>query len=207
MSSPPTYPIPTLSVEAWPDPVIDKVGHDVRSQYVERFWLGILGPSATWLLRRLVSGLEEQPDGFELDLALTASELGLGNRSGRHSPFFRSIDRCCRFGVAHQIGERTLRVRRKLPPLTRMQIVRLAPALQDAHRRWTEGDAAGGMHEHREQARGLALSLLGQGLDRQQVELALHERHVHPALAHEAATWASDRRSRDVTAVPPRDAA
>ena len=27
----PTFPIATLAVEAWPDPVIDTVGHDVRS--------------------------------------------------------------------------------------------------------------------------------------------------------------------------------
>ena len=79
----PTFPIATLAVEAWPDPVIDAVGHDVRSPYVERFWSGLLGPSATWLLRRLVGGLDEHPDGLQLDLALTATELGLGTRSGR----------------------------------------------------------------------------------------------------------------------------
>ena len=35
---------PSLFVAPWPDPVIDQVGHDPRSVYVERFWLGILGP-------------------------------------------------------------------------------------------------------------------------------------------------------------------
>ena len=30
----PTFPIATLTVETWPDPVIDAVGHDVRSPYV-----------------------------------------------------------------------------------------------------------------------------------------------------------------------------
>src|SRR5688572_32541964 len=109
----PSFPITTLTVQPWPDPVIDAVGHSVHSLYVERFWLGLLGPSSTWLLRRLVARLDESPDGYELDLALTATELGLGARSGRHSPFFRSIDRCCRFGAAHQVDETTLRVRRK----------------------------------------------------------------------------------------------
>ena len=46
--------IPTLQVLPWSDPVIDQVGYDPRSRYVERFWLGILGPSATWLMRYLV---------------------------------------------------------------------------------------------------------------------------------------------------------
>jgi hypothetical protein len=36
-----------LPVRPWPDPVIDALGHDPRSAYVERFWLGILGPSTT----------------------------------------------------------------------------------------------------------------------------------------------------------------
>jgi hypothetical protein len=36
---------PRLRVEAWLDPVIDEVGHDPRSAYVEEFWLPILGPT------------------------------------------------------------------------------------------------------------------------------------------------------------------
>lgn len=192
--SPPTYPIPTLAVRAWPDGVIDTVGHDVRSAYVERFWLGVLGPSATWLLRRLVSGLEDDPDGFELDLALTATQLGLGNRSGRNSPFFRSIERCCRFGAAHLIDERTLRVRRKLPPLTRMQIARLPLPLQQAHQMWVEGPASNlPVDQLRERARGLALSLLELGEDAEATERQLHRWRLHPAIAHEALGWALER--------------
>jgi hypothetical protein len=36
---------PGLRVEPWPDPVIDEVGHDPRSSYVETFWLPVLGPT------------------------------------------------------------------------------------------------------------------------------------------------------------------
>ena len=195
MSAPPTYPIPTLAVRAWPDAVIDAVGHDVRSAYVERFWLGVLGPSATWLLRRLVSGLEDEPDGFELDLALAATQLGLGNRSGRHSPFFRSIERCCRFGAAHLVDERTLRVRRKLPPLTRIQIARLPVALQEAHQGWVEGPSTRlPVGQLRERARGLALSLLELGEDSEATERQLHTWRLHPAIAHDAVAWAVEHR-------------
>jgi hypothetical protein len=35
---------PALTVVPWPDTVIDRVGYDPRTVYVERFWLGILGP-------------------------------------------------------------------------------------------------------------------------------------------------------------------
>ena len=33
---------PGLCVEPWHDPVIDEVGHDPRSAYVETFWLPVL---------------------------------------------------------------------------------------------------------------------------------------------------------------------
>ena len=36
----------SLHVVAWPDPVVDQVGYDPRTMYVERFWLGILGPTS-----------------------------------------------------------------------------------------------------------------------------------------------------------------
>ena len=36
------------------------------------FWLGVLGPTATWLMRRLAAGLDHQPDGYQIDLASTA---------------------------------------------------------------------------------------------------------------------------------------
>jgi hypothetical protein len=40
----PDHTAPTLKT-AWPEAVIDAVGHDPHSTYVEMFWLEILGPS------------------------------------------------------------------------------------------------------------------------------------------------------------------
>lgn len=212
MPTPPTFPIASLAVRPWPDPVIDAVGHDPRSPYVERFWLGVLGPTATWLLRRLVGGLEESPAGFELDLAAAAMELGLGNRSGQHSPFIRSIQRCCRFGAAEMVDGETLRVRRKLPPLTRAQVERLPEELRAAHDRWTDQHAQGtpmALEHLRNRARHLALSLLELGEDGEATERQLHRWRIHPAMAHEATAWAVARH-RAAAARPldqPQDAA
>ncbi len=74
-----------LWITGWSDPIVDLHGVDVRSHYVEHVWLGVLGPSTVWLLRRLVDGLDGQPDGYPLDLAETATALGLGGH-GRNSP-------------------------------------------------------------------------------------------------------------------------
>ena len=203
MPTPPTFPVPTLAVRAWTDVVIDEVGHDVRSAYVERFWLNILGPSSTWLLRRLVHGLDAAPDGFELDLAACAVELGLGHHSGRNSPFVRSIERCCRFGAADLQDPATLLVRRKLPPLTRAQVERLPDGLRTEHQVWAEAPAGGSsmaLEQMRQRARQMALSLLEIGEDGAATERQLHRWRIHPAVAHEATGWAVARHREAQTA-------
>jgi hypothetical protein len=190
----PAFPNPTLRVLPLEDVVIDQLGHDPRSLYVERFWLGILGPSSTWLLRRLAAGLEAHPSGFDLDLPATASELGLGHRGGKHAPFVRCIERCCRFGVT-EARETTLLVRRKVPPLTRVQVERLPDHLRAEHAHWQEHpDAAPLVLEQlRQRARQLALSMLQLGEDGAAAERQLHRWRIHPAVAHEATAWAVTR--------------
>jgi hypothetical protein len=133
-----TFTSDTLTVRPWVDEVIDQLGFDPRSPYVERFWLGILGPSTTWLLRRMAAGFDAQPDGFDLPLAETARGLGLGDRGGRHSPFLRTVNRTVQFGMATAIGTGELLVRRRIPPLARRQIDRLSPELRDDHDRWQQ---------------------------------------------------------------------
>lgn len=180
-----------LRVEAWADPVVDGLGHDPRSPYVERFWLGILGPSATWLLRRLADRLDEEPGGFELDLDLLAGELGLGMRGGAHAPVRRALARCVTFGMARETGHASLAVRRRLPPLPRRHLLRLPVELQERHRHWLAAQrATPAVDELRRRARRLALSVAELGEDRAGVEQQLTRWRVHPALAHEAATWA-----------------
>src|SRR3954462_3352447 len=95
----------TLHVRPWPDPVIDAVGHDPRSHYVERFWLGILGPSTTWLLRRIAPDLEASPAGVRVPPTEPAKALGLGHMGGRHSPFVRALTRLCQFELAQPHSE------------------------------------------------------------------------------------------------------
>jgi hypothetical protein len=197
----PSFPQQRLAVEPWPDPVIDQLGHDPRSTYVERFWLGVLGPSTVWLLRRVADQLDAHPDGFTLDLAETARAIGVGMRGGRNSPFMRSIDRSCRFGAARYLGADTLAVRRKLPPLTRQQALRLPESLQREHQSWLERGATPNMPgatvtEMRERARGLALSMLDLGEDVEATERQLHRWHFHPAMAHDAVRWAVAHRSQ-----------
>ncbi|HEX2382847.1 MAG TPA: hypothetical protein VHI95_09440 [Acidimicrobiales bacterium] len=179
-----------FAVRPWPDSVIDEVGHDPRSAYVERFWLGVLGPSSVVLLRRLAAELETSPSGFTLPLEDTARTLGLGTRGGRNSPFLRTVTRCSQFRLVH-FDERTATIlaRRKLPPLTRGQVGKLPEHLQCEHEEWM---ASPQQTDARQRIRGrrLALSLfeLGEGVETAEAQLLRWR--FPPAIAREATAWA-----------------
>ena len=191
---PATRPMPiqsTVRVLPWPDPVIDRLGYDPRSLYVETFWLGILGPTSTWLMRRIAIGFDDHPAGFELDAAETARALGLGDRVSRNSPIRRAMARCVKFETARHEGLDTLGVRRRLPPLPRRHLIQLPVYLQEEHRRWIAPVRRSPvLDEARHQARRLALGLLASGEDRANFEAQLVRWRVHPALAAEATQWA-----------------
>jgi hypothetical protein len=194
----PVLPLDALTVRPWPEPVLDQLGHDPRSHYVETFWLSILGPSTTWLLRRMVGGFDEPgcAEGYDLDLAETARCLGLGERRSRHSPFTRALIRLVQFDVARLQGDRVLAVRRKLAPLNRWQVDRLPVSLQRAHRELQDADLVVDTDTHmRQRAERLALSLLDLGEDVAATERQLLRWNFHPALAREAAAWATAHRA------------
>lgn len=187
-------PIPqALHVAPWHDPVVDELGFDLRSHYVERFWLGVLGPSTTFLLRRVAVGFDTRPDGFDLDLADTAGALGLAARGGRNSPFARAVVRSTKFGLARLDGER-YEVRRRVPPLNLGQLARLPEPVRAEHDAWqaTLVDRQG-VAEHQRQARRLAAGLLAAGEPVDAVEGHLHRARFHPAVAYEALRWARHR--------------
>jgi len=177
---------PTLMVVPWHDPVVDSVGYDVRSLYVELFWLNVLGPTATWILRRLVTGLDHYPLGYELDLAETASALGLGYTAGTANPFMRSLNRCVLFGVSQPISG-GLAVRRNVPPVAMRHLQRMPPHLQLAHADWVRGRACLSTNDL-DRARVLAAAMVEAGDDPEVVERQLLGLGVSPLAAAEATT-------------------
>jgi hypothetical protein len=121
-----------LSVVSWRDVVIDAVGHDPRSDYVEMFWLPILGPSCTLAARRIANRLDAEPDGFQLAMSPFARSLGLGAGTGRHAPVQRTLGRLVDFGMAG-VGGDCFALRRMFPPLAARQIERLPGHLAREH--------------------------------------------------------------------------
>lgn len=122
-------PVPVV---AFSDPVVDALGYEPRSLYVEAYWLPILGPSALWALRRLNAHLDEHPAGFPLPLAPLARELGLGDGTSRHGAVVRTLARLVLFEMAHVVGGQ-LAVRRSVPPLARRHLRQLPGHVLAAH--------------------------------------------------------------------------
>jgi hypothetical protein len=203
-----------LTIRPWPDDVIDALGHDPRSAYVERFWLGVLGPSAIWLLRRLAAGLDASPAGFELPLGETAQAIGIGG-TGRSSSFMRTLSRVCQFDLARVELPDAVAVRRKLPPLARRHLTRLPESLQEEHRAWQEAELrVPEIEKQRVRAKRLAMSLIALGEDIDGAERQLIRWRYHPAICREAALWGWREHARaheaasdvDVDPDPPRAA-
>lgn len=181
---------PRLWIERWPDEVSASVGQPATGDYAERFYLGILGPSAMWLLRTLAHGLEAAPSGFDLAVVDTARVLGLGERTGRTSPFVRAIGRLCQFELAHTRAD-TLVVRCELPWLDRRQVQRLPGILQHEHAQWEAAEeAADPVAAMRRRAATLALTTVRAGGTVDDAERALVRWRAHPSLCRTLAEWA-----------------
>jgi hypothetical protein len=131
-----TFNVPAhATIRPWVDPVVDEHGHDPRSWYVEQFWLGVIGPTATWIMRRLASGFDTEPSGFTIDLAHTATAMGLSFTKGVQSPFGKALQRCVMFGLAHPLSD-GFAVRRRFPPVAQRHLRKLPDELQAAHDEW-----------------------------------------------------------------------
>ncbi len=191
----PTFPpeCRQLLVRPWIDPTIDEIGHDPRSPYVERYWLGTLGPTVTWFLRHVAERLDQAPEGFELDLAACARALGVGHLQGRGAALPRTVARCCQFDAARMINQMTLAVRRKLPPLNARQLEQLPESLRREHARTLGVAPPSLLGDH---ARRLAVSLLELGEGPLGIERQLRRWRFPDELARTATLWAFDRLDR-----------
>jgi len=189
--TPPPQPLGRLGVLPWLDPERDDTGHDPRSAYVETFWLPLLGPSTTLLLRRLADEFDAEPRGFEIDCAALSREIGLGPRLDRRGSFARTLERCDKFNMVQLSGE-LLYVRRLIPRLSDRQVARLGNRLRALHASWTIDPADDGAQRRTELVRAthLARTLLALGETTHAAETQLHQWHFHPSIAWHAVQWA-----------------
>jgi hypothetical protein len=180
-----------VRVTRWVDPPTEKAGHDARSDYVERFWLPVLGPSTTCLLRLLAARLARSPAGCVLDVTETARALGLGGRPGRHAPFLRTLARAIDFQMIRVEPPDALATRVLLPPLPERHLARLPAALRAAHRLAAASPEPDPADRLRNQGKQLALSLASIGAAKDEIEHQLLSWRFEAPLAAACASWAA----------------
>lgn len=125
-------------IHHWDDPVVESLGFPVHSVYTETVLLPILGPSATWCLRRLAAWAEANPDGLEVDTRELAKDLGLGTHLGRNSTINRTLTRLCQFEMANWDADNWLAVRTSVAPVPEHQLRRLSPPVVHVHKTLVE---------------------------------------------------------------------
>lgn len=134
-----------LVVDVLADPLVERVGYPVRHPYIEIYWLPILGPSATWMLRRLaLYALADRR--IPLPLHELGRELGLSSGTQRNSPVVRTLVRLVNFAAARPDGD-VLLVRRALAPLSQAQLRRLPAQLAATAADAPAPDALGWRHQ------------------------------------------------------------
>lgn len=105
----------------------------VQHQYVEMLWLPVIGPSTTWLLRRLGGWALTCPEGLTVVLPELSESLGLGWSSGATSSVQRSMRRLIRFGLARWSD--AFEVAMTVPAVSERQLARMSSGLVRAHDR------------------------------------------------------------------------
>lgn len=125
-----------LVVLPWYDPDLALRGVDPRSDYVERYLTGLVGPSVVLLARRLARGLAEHPAGFSIAPSDTARAIGLSGGLGPNAPMSRTLERACLFGLMRRPEPHELHMRTHLPLLTPRQLRRLPLAVRASHQHW-----------------------------------------------------------------------
>lgn len=103
--------------------------------YVELFWLPTIGPSATWLYRRMCLRLIGEPDGYTMEPEEFGHLVGLHGAGGANSAVRKTFTRLAQFNITKEQGW-TLEVRTVLPILTDKQVAHLPEQLRSAHPAW-----------------------------------------------------------------------
>lgn len=103
-SAPEPQPLdPVMKVTWWRDALTEEHGFPMIGEYVEKFWLPVVGPSAMWLARKLVclmpgsAGVDR-----EVDMEALATSIGIQPGLYVNAPATKSIYRLIRFGMARR---------------------------------------------------------------------------------------------------------
>lgn len=131
----------TLTIRRWFGPTCPPRQNDsdaaafcpVESEYAERFWLPVIGPSGLWLLRWTARELVRHGGAFDIGADELALRVGLGVGTARQSPLRRSLKRLETFDLVRRLNESVIEFQTTVPPLSMRQLQRLPVELRREH--------------------------------------------------------------------------
>lgn len=124
-----------VRIRPWWDPELAISGFSARSAYCERYWLPVMGPSATLLIRLAADMCAAHPSGVTMQRAELARSLGLGKSIGPNGPLARAMLRLEYFGMAREVAG-AFETRTHLPPVNAALLRRVPKQLRDNHSNW-----------------------------------------------------------------------
>lgn len=122
-------------------PQVERIGFDLRSEYVERCHLPLLGPSGTAVLR-LAPLLWREVEPYTLPTADLARMVGTKHNGGRHSPLNHTLARLVRLGYAEWLGDDELGVYGTVPPLSHKQLAKVPGDVGQLHHHYLDAHLA-----------------------------------------------------------------
>jgi len=127
----------TLTLLPHHSPHVERLGFELRSEYVERCHLPLLGPSGTAVLR-LAPLLWRDVEPITLPTSDLARMVGTKHNGGRHSPLSHTLDRPVRLGYAEWLGEGELGIYGTVPPLSRKQLEKVPDDVAQLHHHYLD---------------------------------------------------------------------
>ena len=125
-----------LAVVAYEDPVIEQLGFGPDDPYIEQCWVTIVGPSTSWMWRRLARvAIQTGTVPAVVDTTDLLLSIGLGEGLRKNSPGARTVARLVAFDLAKRGGGDggVLAVRRALPRLCERQARHLPLSVRTYH--------------------------------------------------------------------------
>ena len=112
--------------------------HSLTSEYVETFWLPVIGPTSFCMLRMLdrmyqpIAGITATPT-TSFPLVEFAAAIGVGGNLGRNSVLVRTLTRLEAFSILTRTSQTTYSAATYLPDLRPAQVAKLPAFLQAIH--------------------------------------------------------------------------
>jgi hypothetical protein len=128
----PAAPTTPVTFVPWPKDW-DGPSFSARSDYVERCWTSVLGPTAVLALRFINQEIEAAGGPVQLELEDLGRSLGTGTGTGKHGVTPRTLTRLEQFRMAIALPDGSMAVRTDLPPLREHQLRRAGPTVQRWH--------------------------------------------------------------------------